>query len=264
MEPKNRNMNNKPIGVFDSGLGGLTIWRELYGALPGESLIYYGDGLNCPYGSKSPEEILKLTDAALEWMSERDIKLAVIACNTATMAAIDYLRGKYAFPIVGVEPAVKPAAISTKSRVVAILATENSLKGELYTRTAETYGKDVTLIPVNARKFVELVERDMEESAEAYEAVRDVVEPLIERGADRLVLGCTHYPFLRPAMEKVIGGRDVEIVDSAPAIVRRVSHLLEQHGIAASPEHAPQYEFFTLADEAYLRRMKVKSGLPNV
>lgn len=253
-------MNNNPIGVFDSGLGGLTIWRELYGELPSESLIYYGDGLNCPYGSKSAEEILKLTDAALEWMRERGVKLAAIACNTATTAAIDYLRGKYDFPIVGVEPAVKPAAASTKSGVVAILATENSLQGELYNRTAGVYGAGVTLIPVSANQFVDLVERDMEESAEAFEAVRDVVEPLIERGADRLVLGCTHYPFLRRAMEKVIGTRDVEIIDSAPAIVRRVSHLLGQHAITASPEHQAQYEFFTLAGEDYLRRMIIKSG----
>lgn len=253
-------MNNNPIGVFDSGLGGLTVWRELYGALPAESLIYYGDGLNCPYGSKSAEEILRLTDAALEWMKGRDVKLAVIACNTATTVAISYLREKYDFPIVGMEPAVKPAALSTRSGVVAILATENSLQGELYNRTAEIYGEGMTLIPVNAKPFVELVERDMEESAEAYEAVRDIIEPLIERGADRLVLGCTHYPFLKSVMERVIDDRDVEIVDPAPAIARRVSQLLDRYGIAASPEHRAQYEFFTLAGDDYLRRMIAKSG----
>lgn len=253
-------MNNGPIGVFDSGLGGLSVWRELRKTLPGESLLYYGDGLRCPYGGRPLETIREYTDQAVGWLLGEGAKMIVVACNTATAAAIEYLRGKFPqTPFVGMEPAVKPAALSTESGVVAILATEASLKGDLYRRTAERYGAGVRVIPAAGDGFVELVEENREDSPEAYETVRRVIEPLIEAGADRIVLGCTHYPFLTEVIMRVVGDRGVEIIDSAPAVARRVEQLLREKGLEADGADAPSFRFHTLAGEDYLARLIRKS-----
>ena len=152
-------MNSAPIAIYDSGLGGLTVWREVRRALPGESLLYLGDGKNCPYGSRPREEIVRLADEAVAALVARGCKLVVVACNTATAAAIDFLRGKYApMPIVGMEPAVKPACLATRSGVVGVLATERSLDGDLFRRTAALYGKGIEVVTAPGRGFVELVE----------------------------------------------------------------------------------------------------------
>jgi len=149
-------MNSAPIAIYDSGLGGLTVWREVRRALPGESLLYLGDGKNCPYGSRPREEIVRLADEAVAALVARGCKLVVVACNTATAAAIDFLRGKYApMPIVGMEPAVKPACLATRSGVVGVLATERSLDGDLFRRTAALYGKGIEVVTAPGRGFVE-------------------------------------------------------------------------------------------------------------
>ncbi len=254
-------MNNAPIGIFDSGLGGLSVWREVFAALPGESLIYFGDGKNCPYGSRTDEEVTGFTVAALEFLVRQGAKLVVVACNTATAAAIETVRTRYDIPIVGMVPAIKPAAQATESGIVAILATERALEGEKLHRYQEEFAAGVEVIPAVGHGFVELVEEGLEDAPEALEAVCSVVEPLIERGADRLVLGCTHYPFLAHRMKEVIGARRVEIVDPAPAIARRVAQLLEMYDIAAEPGHEPSYSFYTLADELYREKMIRRSGI---
>lgn len=202
--------NNAPIGVFDSGLGGLTVWREVRRALPAESLVYLGDGKNCPYGSRPREEVRRLADEAVAFLVAQGCKLVVVACNTATAAAIDFLREKYApMPIVGMEPAVKPACLATRSGVVGVLATERSLDGELFRRTAARYGDGVDLVTAPGRGFVELVENDLEATPEAEATVRAAVAEMLEHGADQIVLGCTHYPFLLPVLERVVAGRGV-------------------------------------------------------
>lgn len=200
--------DNRPIGIYDSGLGGLTVWREVRRALPGESLAYLGDGANCPYGSRPREEVQALADAAVARLVELDCKMVVVACNTATAAAIGFLREKYAgMPIVGMEPAVKPACLATRSGVVGVLATERSLDGELFRRTAARYGSGIEVLTYPGTGFVELVEGDREDTPEAEAAVRAAVEPMLARGADQIVLGCTHYPFLTPVMERIVDGR---------------------------------------------------------
>ena len=211
--------NNAPIGVFDSGLGGLTVWREVRRALPAESLVYLGDGKNCPYGARPREEVRRLADEAVAFLVAQGCKLVVVACNTATAAAIDFLREKYApMPIVGMEPAVKPACLATRSGVVGVLATERSLDGELFRRTAARYGDGVDLVTAPGRGFVELVENDLEATPEAEATVRAAVAEMLEHGADQIVLGCTHYPFLLPVLERVVAGRGVTVVDpSSPA-----------------------------------------------
>ena len=233
--------DNRPIGIYDSGLGGLTVWREVRRALPGESLAYLGDGANCPYGSRPREEVQALADAAVARLVELDCKMVVVACNTATAAAIGFLREKYAgMPIVGMEPAVKPACLATRSGVVGVLATERSLDGELF-RTG----------------FVELVEGDREDTPEAEAAVRAAVEPMLARGADQIVLGCTHYPFLTPVMERIVDGR-AAIVDPSPAVARRVGQLLDRYGLRASADNRPALTFRTFADELYRLRLERK------
>ena len=181
-------MNNNPIGIYDSGFGGLTVWREVRRALPGESLVYLGDGKNCPYGSRPEEEVRSLADDAVGELVAAGCKLIVVACNTATAAAIDFLRTKYApLPIVGMEPAVKPACLHTRSGVVGVLATERSLDGELFRRTAARYGSGIEVLTVPGRGFVELVEQDREATPEAEACVREAVEGMLERGADQIV-----------------------------------------------------------------------------
>lgn len=246
------NMNNAPIGVYDSGLGGLTVWREIRRMLPNESLIYLADGKNCPYGSRPREEIQQLSDAAVKHLVDAGCKMVVVACNTATAAAIDFLREKYAhLPIVGMEPAVKPACLHTQSGVVGVLATERSLDGDLFRRTAAKYGKGIEVIMTPGRGFVELVEQNREDTPEAETCVREVMKEMLEKGADQVVLGCTHYPFLLPVIERVVAGRNVTIVDPAPAVARRVAQLLDAYDLHAAPDHRPEYRYDTFADENY-------------
>lgn len=231
-------MDNRPVGVYDSGLGGLTVWREIRRQLPEESLVYLGDGKNCPYGARPADEICRLADEAVGRLVGAGCKMVVVACNTATAAAIDFLRRKYRqMPIVGMEPAVKPACLNTRSGVVGVLATARSLDGDLFRRTAARYGENIRVLTAVGEGFVELVEEDREQSPEAEEAVRRVLEPMIREGADQIVLGCTHYPFLLPVFRQVIGERGVAVVDPSPAVGRRVGQLLDQYDLRA--EKAP-------------------------
>ena len=252
-------MNDAPIGVFDSGLGGLTVWSELRRNLPAESLIYYGDGKNCPYGDKSSEEVREHVDFAVRRLLDRGVKMIVVACNAATAMAIDHLRETYPIPFVGLEPAVKPAALSSRSGVIGILATAATLKGRLFRETSRKYADRVRILSRIGEGFVELVENDRENSDEALETVRRQIEPMIEAGADRIVLGCTHYPFLAPAMRRLIGDRDIELIDPAPAIERHTETLLHELGLASEERHAPRYEFMTSADGTYLSKLIAKS-----
>ncbi len=254
-------MNNAPIGLYDSGMGGLTVWREVRRALPRESLLFLGDGKNCPYGDRPREEIRILADRAVGELVRRGCKLVVVACNTATAAAIDFLREKYAStPIVGMEPAVKPACLHTQSGVVGVLATERSLDGELFRRTAARYGRDIEVVTAPGRGFVELVESDREDTPEAEACVRRALEEMLNRGADQIVLGCTHYPFLMRTIQRVVGLRAVTIVDPAPAVARRVAELIDRYDLSTASTEAPTLEFITFADEAYRLKLASKAA----
>ncbi len=252
--------NNAPIGIYDSGLGGLSVWQQVRSLLPEESLLYLGDGKNCPYGSRSREEVARLADEAVACLVKQGCKLIVVACNTATAAAIEELRVKYAtMPIVGMEPAVKPACLRSKSRVVGVLATERSLDGELFRRTAARYGADIEVVTAAGKGFVELVEQNRESDDEAVACVARAMHEMLTRGADQIVLGCTHYPFLLEAMRKAAEGYEVEFVDSSPAVARRVVQLLDRFELRAEAGHRPEYRFETFADEAYRRRLEEKA-----
>ena len=253
-------MDNRPIGVYDSGFGGLSVWRELYRALPDESLIYLGDGKNCPYGSLPEERIREYAEQSVGELVGRGCKLIVVACNTATAAAITHLRERFSqIPIVGLEPAVKPACQMTKSRKVAVVATERSLGSEKFRRAVERYGEGVEVIKAVGEGFVEAVESDQEQSPATRQKVAAVIEPLIESGVDVIVLGCTHYPFLKSVIRNVVGERGVQIIDSGEAVEKRVESLLDKYDIRASEENDAQYEFLTFADDDYRERLRRKA-----
>ena len=251
---------SSPIGVYDSGFGGLSVWRALYDALPNESLVYLGDGKNCPYGDRTAEEISRFADEAVTRLLAEGVKLIVVACNTATAVAIRGLRERYPdVPFVGLEPAVKPACLATRTGKVGVLATARSLEGDHFRTTSAKYADRAEILTAVGEGFVEIVEQSAEREPQSLERVRAVVEPMIESGVDKIVLGCTHYPFLLEQIREVVGSRDVEIIDSGEAVERRVEQLLDEYGLRADADHQAEYRFLTFADEEYAERLKRKA-----
>lgn len=221
-------MTKRPVGFFDSGVGGKCILNAFKRLCPDEETVYIADSRHCPYGNKSPEEIVRLSEACVKRLLKKRCKLIVVACNTATAAAIDYLRAKYPkTPFVGIEPAVKPAALKSKSGVVAVLATEGTFNGRLYRETSKKFAKNVTILASVADEFVTMVERGETKGAKALAAVKRRLEPLLAAGADHIVLGCTHFPHLKELMEKVVKDRAI-IVDPSEAVARQAKRLLEK------------------------------------
>lgn len=213
------------IGIFDSGSGGLSVYREMAKLLPGERYVYYSDNANCPYGDKPREFIIERARAITRLLLDKGCTTVVVACNTATAAAISTLRGEFpGIPFVGMEPAVKPAALGTRSGVIGVLATAGTLKASKYLDTKEKYTDGIRVVEHVGRGFVELVERGVLDGEEAEKTVRASVAPLLEAGADTIVLGCTHYPFLRPVIERV-AGPEVKVIDPAPAAARHLADI---------------------------------------
>lgn len=219
------------IGIFDSGSGGLSVYRELAKTLPGERFVYFSDNAHCPYGEKSPEYIRERASAITDILLGMGADIIVVACNTATGAAISYLRETYPdVPFVGMEPAVKPAALGTKTGVIGVLATAGTLRGSKYLDTKGKWGSNVRIVEQVGKGFVELVEEGRLDGPEVEEVVSKAVSPLKEAGADIIVLGCTHYPFLRPVIQR-IAGEDVRIIDPAPAVAKRTADILVEKGL---------------------------------
>ena len=234
---------SSPIGFFDSGLGGLCIRDAVREILPRESTIYIADSANCPYGNKPADEILRIARNHVKTLLERHCKMVVVACNTATAAAIDALRAEWPdVPFVGMEPAVKPAALKSESGVVGVLATQGTFQGRLYRETCARFAKDVTVLACVADEFVQLVESGETSGAHAEEIVRSKVEPLVAAGADYLVLGCTHFPHLKPLIEKAAAGR-AQVLDPSPAVAAQAKRILESRGLLNVGTAAPSHEF---------------------
>ena len=245
------------IGIFDSGLGGLSVLREIVKVLPDEKYVYYADSAHCPYGDKTREYVIGRARHITDFLISKGAALIVVACNTATAAAISVLRAEYPqMKFVGMEPAVKPAALHTRSGVIGILATAGTLKGGNYLDLREKYSEQVTVTEHVGRGFVELVENGIVEGPVAEKTVEAAVRPLLEQGADTIVLGCTHYPFLEKVIRKVCGP-DVEIINPAPAVAQQTLRL---HGAASAttqegqegiqqqpdrPSKKPSMEFFS-------------------
>jgi len=218
--------DSRPVGFFDSGVGGRCILEAFQRECPGVPTVYIADSEHCPYGNRPPEEIRRLSEACVKKLLKRNCRMIVIACNTATAAAIDYLRKKYPeIPFVGLEPAIKPAALRSKTGVVGVLATAGTFNGRLYNETKARFAKKTTVLATVADEFVTLVERGETSGPRAEAIVRAKVEPLLAAGADHLVLGCTHFPHLRPLIEKVTGGR-AAILDPSEAVARQAHRVL--------------------------------------
>lgn len=241
-----------PIGVFDSGLGGLSVAREICAMLPRESLIYAADNRFCPYGSRTPEEISWRTLLLTERLVSAGAKLLVIACNTASAVALDALRARFGLPIVGLEPAVKPAVQNSKTGVIGLLATPTTVASERLQRLIARYaGEHATVITVAAPGLVELVEAGAIQGSACRAAVWTYVQPLVRAGVDTIVLGCTHYPFLRDLVQEV-AGPNVAVIDSGAAVARRTANLLDfAHG--HSPATRGSIEIRTTGDLAHVR-----------
>lgn len=227
---------NGPVGFFDSGVGGLSVWREAVKLLPCESTVYLADRAHCPYGPRPREELERFCRANTEILLRRGCKLVVVACNTATAAAIDALRSSgYPVGFVGMEPAVKPAALASKTGVVGVLATAGTFKGRLYRETSRRFADRARILVREVKGWVEAVERgDVRPTPEVRRLVRREIQPLLDENADSLVLGCTHFPFLRQAIDLEISEsarREVRVYDPAPAVARQIKAVLERDGL---------------------------------
>ena len=219
------------IGIFDSGSGGLSVYRELIKVLPLECYHYFSDNAHCPYGEKTPLYIQRRGRYITEFLLDKGADIIVVACNTATAAAIATLRAEYPdVPFVGMEPAVKPAALGTRSGVIGVLATAGTLKGSKYLNTRGRFEDDVRIVEHVGQGFVELVEAGVLDGPEAEATVRASLQPLLDAGADTIVLGCTHYPFLQPVIER-LAGPSVQVIDPAPAVARQTVHLLQERSV---------------------------------
>lgn len=214
------------ITVFDSGVGGLSVLKEIIALAPSEEYLYFSDNAHCPYGEKSVEYIRERASFITEYAIGNGAEIIVVACNTATAAAIRYLRDRYSIPFVGMEPAVKPAALNSESKVIGVLATAGTLKGELFKSTSEKYGKDIKIISRIGKGLVELVEEGNTEGEEAGQLIMECIAPMVDAGADQIVLGCTHYPFLEETIKKCAPG--INIINPAPAVARHTIEIIQE------------------------------------
>ncbi|SDR76776.1 glutamate racemase [Christiangramia echinicola] len=235
----------RPIGIFDSGVGGTSIWKEIHQLLPSEKTIYLADSKNAPYGIKTQEEIISLSIKNTEKLMAMDCKLIVVACNTATTNAIKVLRSSYKLPFIGIEPAIKPAALKSSNKAIGILATRGTLTSELFSQTAEIYTKDIQVIEVEGNGLVELIESGKKDSDQAKILLENLLEPMLKAKIDFLVLGCSHYPYLIPLLKEILP-EDVQIIDSGEAVARQTKAILSQNGLLNTENRNPENpEFFT-------------------
>ncbi|MGQ0529123.1 MAG: glutamate racemase [Panacagrimonas sp.] len=246
-----------PIGVFDSGVGGLSVLKDLRRLLPAEHFIYYADSAHCPYGGQPESAIQARAVAITEDLLAAGAKLIVVACNTATIAAVEHLRSTYPVPFVGMEPAVKPACALTRSGVVGVLATGAALAGEKFHRLLAQHAQGVRVITQPCPGLVECVEAGDLDGPRVTELLRRYLEPLKAAGADVLVLGCTHYPFLRPLIQR-LAGPQVHLLDTGEAVARQTRRVLERDGLLRETHTPSQFEWRTSGDAQALEALVLR------
>ncbi|MDD2197186.1 MAG: glutamate racemase [Bacteroidales bacterium] len=260
-------MERNVIGIFDSGVGGLTVLKELVSLLPKSSYIYFADTLNCPYGPKGATEIIRLSKAITEFLIEQGCSTIVVACNTATAAAIDYLRANYPIPFVGMEPAIKPAALATKTKSIGVLATKGTFKGRLYQETTSKYAANINIWYQVGSGLVELVEQGKSDSHEATELLKKYIDPMLKKNIDHLVLGCTHYPFFIPVLTDFLP-KNITIVNPAPAVAKQTAKVLAQmqKPVDCNNGEEPFVQFYSSGSTETLQRLVNKieqdTGIP--
>lgn len=244
---------SSPIGIFDSGVGGTSIWKEIHSLMPYEHTIYLADSVNAPYGEKPQEEIVRLSVKNTEKLLRLGAKIIVVACNTATTNAIQVLRSSYELPFIGIEPAIKPAALQTRTKCIGILATKGTLSSALFSRTSDLYSRDTKVVEVVGKGLVEAIEKGQKDSPFVENILKELLEPMLDAGIDHLVLGCSHYPYLIPTLRKILPEK-VNIIDSGMAVARQTKVVLQSLDLLAnSPQKAP--EFKTNGDPEVLKQL---------
>lgn len=238
------------IGIFDSGVGGLSVWREINRQMPQLSVMYLGDQGHVPYGPRPLLEVRRFAEEITRFLLGKGAQSIVVACNAASAAALRHLRETFPeTPFVGMEPAVKPAAEHTHSGVVGVLATPATFQGELYASVVERFAGDVTVLQDVCPGLVKQIEAGKLDSPETEEILRKALDPMLQAGIDTVVLGCTHYPFVIPLIQK-IAGAEVRVIDPAPAVARQAQRLLEQIHAPTDSTEKPENVFYTTGDTA--------------
>lgn len=250
-------INNNPIGLFDSGIGGTSIWKAIHELVPNESTIYLADSKNAPYGQKSKEEIIALSSKNVELLLELNCKLIVVACNTATTNAIKELRAKYKVPFIGIEPAIKPAALKSKTQTIGILATLGTLNSALFNQTVLKY-KNVTIIEQVGHGLVQLIENGQIHSEEMHQLLLTYLQPMIEANIDYLVLGCSHYPYLIPQIQEIVP-KSIKIIDSGEAVARQTQFILETK-VGINTAIDSYHKFITNGEQLVLKSVLPKTS----
>lgn len=243
--------NDYPIGLFDSGIGGTSIWHEIHSILPNENTIYLADSKNAPYGQKSKDEIIHLSEKNVEFLLNRNSKIIVVACNTATTNAIDFLREKYDVPFIGIEPAIKPAAIESKTGVIGVLATKGTITSELFEKSVKSF-KNVEVIDQIGYNLVSLIESGKINSEETKKLLKQYILPMVDKDIDHLVLGCTHYPYLEPIIRQIIPN-NIKIIDSGEAVAKQTKNILEKLNLLNQTQGKVTNEFYINTDDKVLK-----------
>lgn len=256
--------NNFPIGFFDSGIGGTSIWKEVITLLPKEHTIYLSDSKNAPYGEKSKEEIIALCKKNTDFLLKKKCKLIVVACNTATTNAINFLRHTYDIPFIGIEPAIKPAALITKTKTIGILATKGTLNSTLFEETSNAIKKDIQIIETIGKGLVELIETGKLNSKEMTSLLSFYLKPMAASSIDSLVLGCTHYPYLIPQIRLILGSK-VKIIDSGEAVAKQTKAILTAHNLLNTDKiHQSQHTLYINKDKSALENLLIHDENRNV
>jgi len=245
-------MNKQPIGLFDSGIGGTSIWKEVVKLLPNEKTVFLADSKNAPYGQRTTEEIIALCVKNTDLLISKGCKLIIVACNTATTNAIGFLRENYkSIPFIGIEPAIKPAALYSQTGAIGILATKGTLSSKLFEKTAKEYTQNIKTIEQVGEGLVQLIEEGDLKSPALHELLVSYLKPMLEYNIDHLVLGCTHYPYLIPQIKQILG-EQVKIIDSGEAVARQTKAILEKYAISNQENGGSHHQFYTNSNSEIL------------
>ncbi|PJA07805.1 MAG: glutamate racemase [Flavobacteriales bacterium CG_4_10_14_0_2_um_filter_32_8] len=251
--------SSSPIGVFDSGLGGLSIWKEINQLLPNESTIYLADSKNAPYGEKSRQAIIDFSIKNTEYLLSKGCKIIVVACNTATTNAIKVLRANYNIPFIGIEPAIKPAALQSKTNRIGVLATKGTLSSELFIATSEQFRNSKNIFEVEGAGLVALIEAGKIEATKPL--LKKYLQPLINQDVDHIVMGCSHFPFLIPIIKSIVPAH-IQIIDSGEAVAKQTKNILEQHHLL-NTTNTGNHVFYTNGNlpllQSFLKQIEIQT-----
>ena len=247
-------MNNNSIGFFDSGIGGITIWESVNRLLPNENTIYLADSKNSPYGKKTNDELINISKENVKFLINEKCKLIVVACNTATTNSINFLRKSYDLPFIGIEPAIKPAALNTKTGKIGVLATKGTLGSSLFEKTSNIHGQNVEIIEQHGLGLVELIEKGIYSGSKIDSLLKEYLNPMLENNIDKLVLGCTHYPLIKESIKKIIN-ESINIVECSEAVALQTERILIKTNLINSRAEKSENLFYTNGDKNVLNSL---------